>query len=352
MGNRVKKDRQFYQAKFEYYRTMNTWTVSAFSLSSLLYVTSDWYLFGKIDLCTLPARMFVLVPFVIFLIVNSKVKDYRIIIPFTYLLGHTVMWDTIWACTYLPDLTFASDGFIIICAIFIVIGIAGPVWMSVLLHSLLFADILIANTFLHYPELNMMLILGIPFFLGISLFIWSLEKIFVDQYVIKNELQENVVKDQLTGAYNRKIIEKLIEKDMSIRSSVGDNVAIMLIDVDFFKKVNDTYGHDKGDIVLKEIVNIAQSNLRTSDYLIRWGGEEFIVLMNAAYDIVQKRAEDIRLAVLNNESAVCPVTISIGVAKYNGGNYKDLIRRADEALYQAKETGRNKVVCDETEAGN
>ena len=341
--SRIKKDNAFYQAKFEYYRTMNTWIVIAISISSLFYVISDWYLFGEMDMCTLPARLFILIPFVVFLHVNKYVKDYRIIVPFSYLLGHMTMWDTIWACTFLPDLSYASDGFIIICAVFIVLGIAGPVWLSILLHGLLFVDILIANTFLHYPDFKMMLILGIPFFCGISLFIWALEKTFVDQYIIKNKLEQSVVKDQLTGAYNRKIIDSLVNKDMSFMDFYGDNLSIMLLDIDFFKKVNDTYGHDKGDIVLKEVVNVIKSNLRSPDYLIRWGGEEFIVLMSASYDITRNRAEQIRAAIENNKSEICPVTVSIGVTKYDGGNYNDSIKRVDEALYRAKANGRNRV---------
>ena len=85
------------------------------------------------------------------------------IVPLSYLIAHSIMWCTIWACAYLPDLTFASDGFIIIMAIFIFFGFAAPGKWSVIFTGLIFLDIGVANTFLHYPELLMMLILAFRF---------------------------------------------------------------------------------------------------------------------------------------------------------------------------------------------
>ena len=93
----MKKDSTFYQAKFEYYRKMNMWLVIVISISSSFYTISDWYLFGRINPVTVPARIAILLPFAIFMIVNAKVNDYRIIVPISYLVGHSVMWCTIGA---------------------------------------------------------------------------------------------------------------------------------------------------------------------------------------------------------------------------------------------------------------
>ena len=100
---------------------------------------------------TVPARIAILFPFAIFMIVNAKVNDYRIIVPISYLVGHSVMWCTIGACVYLPDLTFASDGFIIIMAAFILLGFAAPCKWGIVLTGPIFFFISVANTFLHYP---------------------------------------------------------------------------------------------------------------------------------------------------------------------------------------------------------
>ena len=155
----MKKDKVFYQSKFEHYRVMNMWIVIASCISSLFYVISDWYLFGEINMVTVPARTAILIPFAIFMIVNAKVKDYRVIVPLSYLIAHSIMWCTIWACVYLPDLTFASDGFIIIMAIFIFFGFAAPGKWSVIFTGLIFLDIGVANIFLHYPELQQIVLL-------------------------------------------------------------------------------------------------------------------------------------------------------------------------------------------------
>lgn len=258
----MKKDRVFYQSKFEHYRVMNMWVVIASCISSLFYVISDWYLFGEINMVTVPARMAILIPFAIFMIVNAKVKDYRVIMPLSYLIAHSIMWCTIWACVYLPDLTFASDGFIIIMAIFIFFGFAAPGKWSMLLTGLIFADIGIANTFLHYPELPMMLILGIPFYGGICLVVWAMEQSYVYQYVAQRMLEESAFHDQLTGLFNRNIIDTLVDENRSFQCFEGEDISVLLFDIDFFKKVNDTYGHEGGDVVLKEVVDIISAHLK------------------------------------------------------------------------------------------
>lgn len=341
----MKKDRIFYQAKFEYYRVMNMWIVIACCLLSLFYVISDWYLFGCINTITIPARTVILIPFVVFMIINTKIKDYRIIVPMSYLIAHCIMWGTIWACVYLPDLTYASDGFIIIMAVFIFFGFAAPMKWSIVLTGLIFADIGIANTFLHYPEFMMMLILGVPFYMGICVVDWAVERSYVYQYQAIQMLEESAYHDQLTGIYNRNIIDNLVD-DNKVFSCFEDNkMAVLLFDIDFFKKVNDTYGHKGGDVVLQEVVEIAKEQLHEPHYIVRWGGEEFLILLNESLGNAVKCAENMRQAVQQKTKKVCPVTISIGVTQYRGEDYNASVQRADQALYCAKNTGRNQVIC-------
>ena len=339
----MKKDNVFYQSKFEHYRVMNMWVVIASCISSLFYVISDWYLFGEINTTTVPARMAILIPFVLFMIVNAKVRDYRVIVPLSYLIAHSIMWFTIWACVYLPDLTFASDGFIIIMSIFIFFGFAAPGKWSIVFTGLIFADIGIANTFLHYPELMMMLILGIPFYGGICLVVWAMEQSYVYQYVAQRMLEESAFHDQLTGLFNRNIIDTLVDERRSFQCFDGAETSVLIFDIDFFKKVNDTYGHEGGDVVLKEVVDIISAHLQYPNYMLRWGGEEFLVIMQGSLETARQQAEEIRMAIEQESGKVCPVTISIGVTKDQGGDYNTSVRLADEALYRAKESGRNRV---------
>lgn len=339
----MKKDRAFYQSKFEHYRTMNLWVAVACCISSLFYVISDWYLFGEVNGITVPARMAILVPFTIFLIVNAKVKDYRIMVPMSFLVAHSIMWGTIWACAYLPDLTFASDGFIIIMSVFIFFGFAAPWHWAAIFTALIFADIAIANTFLHYPEFMMMLILGIPFYFGIAVLIWAVERSYVLQYQAQQMLEESAFHDQLTGIYNRNIMNTLIDEQKAFTCFKRKRKGILLFDIDYFKKVNDTYGHEGGDIVLKEVVRLAQSRVDVPYYMVRWGGEEFLFILDESVEDTIARAEEIRKAVEGETHEVCPVTISIGVTEYTGGDYNQTVQRADQAMYRAKKEGRNRV---------
>jgi diguanylate cyclase (GGDEF)-like protein len=116
------------------------------------------------------------------------------------------------------------------------------------------------------------------------------------------------------------------------------------LDIDFFKKINDTYGHGAGDEVLQKLVKILSENVRNNDYVIRWGGEEFIILLPEcniyeSYEV----AERIRRSVENYEDACCKFTISVGLTRYDGNDYNNSIKNADKALYYSKEHGRNKV---------
>lgn len=184
---------------------------------------------------------------------QSKFEHYRVIVPLSYLIAHSIMWCTIWACVYLPDLTFASDGFII------------------------------------------------------------------------------------------NIIDTLMDENKSLQCFGGEDISVLLFDIDFFKRVNDTYGHESGDVVLKEVVDIVSAHLEYPNYMLRWGGEEFLIILRSDLVRAEKQAEKIRQAIEKETGKICSVTISIGVTGYHGGDYNASVRMADEALYEAKESGRNRV---------
>lgn len=153
--------------------------------------------------------------------------------------------------------------------------------------------------------------------------------------------------DRLTGAWNRRRFEEAATAEMALVRRRKGPVSLMIFDLDFFKNVNDTHGHTVGDTVLMEIAHVAREQLRASDALARWGGEEFIVLSPATrVDGALALAEKIREAIaLRSFPGVGTVTVSIGVAEYAlGEDLVTWIQRADEALYQAKLEGRNRVV--------
>ena len=160
----------------------------------------------------------------------------------------------------------------------------------------------------------------------------------------KNKLYSQNLIDSLTGVYNRKkFVDLCLE---GTKSLVNDKVGILMMDIDFFKKINDTYGHAIGDEVLKRITELAKKCIRESDVIIRWGGEEFVIFCLGCTD--EKRlfeiAEKIRKTIEADNSMVTKVTVSLGVSVYDGINYESSVEKADKALYYAKMHGRNLVV--------
>ena len=164
---------------------------------------------------------------------------------------------------------------------------------------------------------------------------------------------ELAVTDQLTGLHNRRYMVGQLNALVARAAKGGDPVGALLIDIDHFKKINDNFGHDVGDEVLREFAVRVATNVRAIDLPCRYGGEEFVVIMpGASLAAAERVAERIRLHVSGSPFRVAggkellTVTISIGVAASLGENDKPeaLLKRADEAVYEAKTSGRNKVI--------
>ncbi len=157
-------------------------------------------------------------------------------------------------------------------------------------------------------------------------------------------LYEIATKDEKTGLYNNRFFREIFDIELE-NAKRGKVFCLIVVDIDFFKKVNDKYGHLTGDRVLKSLAKILQKSLRKKDIIARFGGEEFFVLLP---DTIIKKAEKIaeRLRKKVEESKVNPkITISLGVSEYKKrDNFRTITNRADKALYKAKEQGRNKVV--------
>ena len=160
------------------------------------------------------------------------------------------------------------------------------------------------------------------------------------------ETQRIASTDQLTEIYNRHKFEELLNMEIERAKRTLQPLSLILIDIDHFKNVNDTFGHDAGDEVLKHLVKIIQDNIRQIDIFARWGGEEFLVLSPSTdLEKVQVLAEKLRFAV---EKAVFPIvshiTISQGVGIFEGNDtFDEVFKRVDLGLYHAKEHGRNQV---------
>ena len=166
-------------------------------------------------------------------------------------------------------------------------------------------------------------------------------------------LKNTALKDELTGLYNRRFLENIIEGELERTQRYDVPLSAALLDLDYFKGINDQWGHPVGDSVLKLAADILRQNIRKSDFPIRIGGEEFLIFMPntdakgaiATAEKVRRAIEDTRHPVIGN------FTASLGVAeRVAGEEYQYLYERIDEALYQAKKDGRNCVVLAENQS--
>jgi diguanylate cyclase (GGDEF)-like protein len=169
------------------------------------------------------------------------------------------------------------------------------------------------------------------------------------------QLRDRAVRDALTGVHNRGYLEESLAREEARARRSGTPLGVVMIDIDHFKRFNDTYGHAAGDAVLRTVGQYVMSLTRGEDIFCRYGGEEFVLIMiDTTARAALERAESLRagvqaLAIEHDGQAIGPITLSIGVAMIpdNATDGQAALKAADEALYRAKQGGRNRVVVAE-----
>ena len=171
-------------------------------------------------------------------------------------------------------------------------------------------------------------------------------------HTLQAQLKEQANRDPLTGLYNRRYLDSTLERELARCKREGQPLSLLLLDIDHFKQVNDTYGHQAGDEVLRSLAAMLGQQARAGDVACRFGGEEFLMLLPGMPPaIALARAEQWRAAFAATTTAFgefrIQATLSIGIAAYpgHGTSPEELIRCADHALYRAKAEGRNRVVA-------
>ncbi len=169
--------------------------------------------------------------------------------------------------------------------------------------------------------------------------------------MLHEEIKMMAFTDGLTGLYNHRRFQERLQEELKRADRYGEPVSLILLDIDHFKKVNDTYGHPAGDAVLKRIAEIIRKTVREIDFPARYGGEEFaLIILKSTAREAKKIAERLRKKVeqttVKTDTADINVTLSLGIASYpeDARTREDLIERADQALYRAKQGGRNQTI--------
>lgn len=169
----------------------------------------------------------------------------------------------------------------------------------------------------------------------------------LNQVMAKLEIESKI--DPLTGLYNRRYMLQRITDEIDKFNSDHMKFSIIIADIDNFKSMNDTYGHDYGDYILKCVSDIIKSNIREIDCLSRWGGDEFLILLsetdsNASYEIMERIRKTVNEKAIKNEKHLI-LTMTFGISEFTGEeSIDDIIKKADDALYVGKKRGRNCVV--------
>ncbi|HWR58862.1 MAG TPA: diguanylate cyclase [Thermodesulfovibrionales bacterium] len=169
----------------------------------------------------------------------------------------------------------------------------------------------------------------------------------MEELLVKVELL--AITDPLTGLYNRRHFETVLKKEMKESKRYNRPVTCLMIDVDHFKRINDSYGHEAGDLVLREVAQSLKQSMREVDTVARWGGEEFIAVMPSTNkEKAVEPASRILRTISQKSFEQIPgetVTVSIGISSADGNiqSLEELLRGADSALYEAKRTGRNRI---------
>ncbi len=165
------------------------------------------------------------------------------------------------------------------------------------------------------------------------------------------KLSELAITDELTQLYNRRYVIQRLREEIARSKRHSMSLSCLMLDVDYFKEVNDKFGHLAGDMVLRELADLLQNVVRATDVVSRYGGEEFIIVLpqtdwQGAYYVAEKIREEVEMQCFTTNNI--KITVSVGVAGFEDGNVIDdglLIDQADTAFYIAKKSGRNSVVC-------
>lgn len=170
--------------------------------------------------------------------------------------------------------------------------------------------------------------------------------------IAENEklLYEQTIRDYLTHLFNRRYLETALTRELHRATQNQASIGIIILDIDHFKKINDSYGHVVGDLYLKEVGQCLKSSIRKSDIACRYGGDEFVLILpQATLEVVKKRAEYIRKKIMkirfrHDDKMIQGFTASLGIAVFpqHGSTNDELLIKADQALYQAKRKGRNR----------
>jgi diguanylate cyclase len=266
---------------------------------------------------------FVSIIIVVILTHGSISGNFTLWLPFVYILGFLILSTN--RAVLLSALFFSS---------MLILGLVA--WIDSLLKGLAFPNI----------DLLIQVYFASAFYITVLYLVARIKERYISQRTIAEDMSKLAMIDSLTQVDNRRLLNQLLEEEVKRVERHQLPLSILLFDLDWFKRINDTLGHNTGDRVLQEVAQLLRQNIRTSDPFGRWGGDEFLCMaINSDGEQAVELAERLREALQRHRfSAVKKVSASFGVTTFQKGDTPEtLIRRADLGLYKAKANGRNRV---------
>jgi len=218
-----------------------------------------------------------------------------------------------------------------------ILGICSNIKYSILSMLLFWICFLASSLFIQYEELSVIIVNMLPVAIGTTILLIPLNNTYKKQYEYRNQINFLAYHDWLTRLYSRNALQLFCYENTTILTR--QNVSIAIIDIDDFRKINDKKTHTYGDKCLELLADIIRNNLMKNDFAMRWGGEEFVLVINSsndAYRTVENIREQIQLQT--------DFTISIGLTTYTGKELETDVMKAGEALFYAKAHGKNKTI--------
>ena len=242
---------------------------------------------------------------------------------------------------------FLAEGYLGILWIFIVSGMP---FKHALFAAIMCSIILLVSAFYFIEPTDIYTMYVFWVFCSFSFGIlgaFTLDKAKRSMFISQNNLHLLAITDPLTGVFNRNQLNQVLSQEIVRDLRYNKAFGLLIIDIDHFKKINDTFGHDSGDKVLQKTAQVLSNSIRKNDTLIRWGGEEFVVIaLEVDQQTLVELSNKLREKIENEHYGITrKITVSIGATLFHKDDSQDtLIARADKALYQAKENGRNNTV--------
>lgn len=333
----------FNKSKVEYYQGIVELSLVVACLVSICFIYSDYMINGSVFPTLIP-RLSVLFFIAVFFIVTHFNSSTRTMIVMDYFLGHGMCIAASWTAYNLLDNSNSITGIVIVNILWLMIGFVSTTKDTVINGIVFIIEIFITNLFNHYTNYEQILALEIPCILGIMFVNYVMSAFYFDHYTVNKKLERAMVTDPLTQVYNRHLLEQIISDDMIKNISPDECISVAMLDIDDFKKINDENGHYTGDLVLMYMGGKLVKEIHEDDYVIRYGGEEFVIILrNCKLEDACARMEQLRKDIENAKDSPISFTVSIGVSSY-AGDYSKTLQDVDEALYKAKNSGKNKVV--------